>query len=115
MVAFKTSGTISIGNAVYLSADYTVSATSASTQTILGVAITAGVLAQPINVQCRGIMDAVIDASVTGGNYIVASNNTAGRVIASTGLSAGQLPTSYRFIALNSSTTQGTIIQIMSI
>jgi len=113
MLTFKTSGTVSVGNVVYLSADYTVAAITASTQLVLGVAITAGVLTQPINVQTRGVVDVIIDASVSGGNYLVGSNTTAGRVISSSGLSTSQLPTVLRAIALNTGSTQGNTVQAL--
>jgi hypothetical protein len=105
-------GTASAGQVVTLTGPYTVGAASGNGAFVLGVAITSGILG-PVTVALRGIVDVIVDGAVNAGSYLVPSNTTAGRVVATTFLNAfsnGNVP---RAIALSSATTAGQTIQAL--
>lgn len=125
ILTFAPSGTIAVGNVVTLTsgASWTVAATTASTQFLLGVALTTGGLAggaqatfgaqgpTPISVITRGIVDVVADATtVNVGDFLVPSATTGS--VHSNGSSPFSVSASVtRAIALSPSTATGTVIQ----
>jgi hypothetical protein len=79
---FNASGTIAVGNLVYLSSAWTVSVVPTTGAYPIGVALTSGTLNSGVAVALRGIIEVVTDGSgaVTAGHSLVPSTTVAGAV-----------------------------------
>jgi hypothetical protein len=111
IVNLKAGGTISIGNAVKLSAAWTVTATSAATDQLLGIAMTSASSGEPVAVLTRGVVDATASAAISAGAFVGAA---AGGLVASiTPLSAYSSGLVINAMALEAATGSGDVIQIL--
>jgi len=111
IVNFKAGGTISIGNAVKLSAAWTVVPTSAVTDQLIGIALTNAASGEPVAILCRGVIDAVASGAISAGSYIGASTN--GKVAALTVANAYSNGLVIKGIALSAASQDGDTIQVL--
>ena len=88
------------GQVVYISADMTVSPTTASSAAVLGVAMFDAKAGEPVAVECEGLMKLTASAAITAGSQV---ESAAGGKVAA----AGSSVTKVIGIALNAASADG--------
>lgn len=111
IVSFKAGGTITRGQAVYLSGAYTVSPTTSSLQQLVGVAVTDASLNEAVAVLCRGVVSAIAGGSVNAGSYLAPANG--GKFVSTTVSTANSSGYLIKAIALTGASGDGDSILVL--